>query len=129
YKKDKFDLLDKGDFWLSETPNIPSKGWDATCCNRICSWGKFRDKESKKEFFFFNANYDHQGKVAQRESSKLILKKLKEIAGDTPVFLTGDLNVVPTEEPVQLILGSGLLWDSRHSAAQPVYGTEGTFHG
>ena len=50
YKTSRFDLLDKGNFWFSETPDVPGKGWDATCCNRICSWGKFRDKESGKDF-------------------------------------------------------------------------------
>ena len=69
YKTSRFDLLDKGNFWFSETPDVPGKGWDATCCNRICSWGKFRDKESGKVFYFFNSHYDHQGKVARRESS------------------------------------------------------------
>lgn len=52
YKTSRFDLLDKGNFWFSETPDVPGKGWDATCCNRICSWGKFRDKESGKVFYF-----------------------------------------------------------------------------
>lgn len=62
YKTSRFDLLDKGNFWFSETPDVPGKGWDATCCNRICSWGKFRDKESGKVFYFFNSHYDHQGR-------------------------------------------------------------------
>lgn len=80
YKTSRFDLLDKGNFWFSETPDVPGKGWDATCCNRICSWGKFRDKESGKVFYFFNSHYDHQGKVARRESSKLLIARIKQIA-------------------------------------------------
>lgn len=62
YKKDRFEVLDKGNFWFSETPDVPGKGWDAVCCNRICSWGKFKDKVSGQVFFFFNSHYDHQGK-------------------------------------------------------------------
>ncbi|HEV7378676.1 MAG TPA: endonuclease/exonuclease/phosphatase family protein, partial [Dyadobacter sp.] len=61
YKKDRFKLLKSGDFWLSETPEKPGKGWDATCCNRICSWGKFTDLQTKKDFYFFNVHFDHQG--------------------------------------------------------------------
>ena len=95
YKTSRFDLLDKGNFWFSETPDVPGKGWDATCCNRICSWGKFRDKESGQGVLFFNSHYDHQGKVARRESSKLLIARIKQIAGtDATVFATGDFNAV-----------------------------------
>ncbi len=128
FKKEKFEVLDKGSFWLSETPDQVSKGWDANI-NRIVSWGKFKDIETGKEFFFFNAHYDHQGKTAQYESSKLVLTKIEEIAGENPVFYTGDLNVQPTSDTVKIIVDSGLLWDSRHSSLEPIYGTEGTFHG
>ena len=51
YKKDRFKLIESGDFWLSETPEKPGKGWDAKCCNRICSWGKFQDIQTKKIFY------------------------------------------------------------------------------
>lgn len=128
YKAARFDLLDKGDFWFSETPDVPGKGWDATCCNRICSWGKFRDKESGKEFFFFNAHYDHEGKVARRESSKLLIARIRQIAGtDATVFVTGDFNAVPDAEPIVTLAADGLLLDAYHLSEQPRYGTEGTF--
>lgn len=127
YKKDRFEVLDKGDFWFSETPNTPGKGWDATCCNRICSWGKFKDKENGKVFYFFNVHYDHQGKVARRESSHLLLKKIKEIAtSGTTIFVTGDFNAVPTDEPIKIIAADGLLSDSHEICKTPRYGTEGT---
>ena len=102
YKKDRFEVLDKGNFWFSETPDVPGKGWDAVCCNRICSWGKFKDKISGQVFFFFNSHYDHQGKVARRESSHLLLKKIREIAGEKAiVFATGDFNAVPTNRSLR----------------------------
>lgn len=128
YKKDRFEVLDKGDFWLSETPDIPSTGWDANV-KRICSWGKFRDKKTKKEFFVMNAHYDHQAKIARYESSKLVLSKIKSIAGDTPIFFMGDLNAESTENSIETLSSSGVLWDSRHSSVKPIYGTEGTYHG
>jgi endonuclease/exonuclease/phosphatase family metal-dependent hydrolase len=52
YKKDRFEILNSGNFWLSETPDKPGKGWDATCCNRICSWAQFKDKKTKRSFTF-----------------------------------------------------------------------------
>ncbi|MBW7893083.1 MAG: endonuclease/exonuclease/phosphatase family protein, partial [Chitinophagaceae bacterium] len=95
YKKDRFKLLASGDFWLSETPDVPGKGWDAKCCNRICSWGKFKDLRTKKQFYFFCVHFDHQGVVAREESGKLMVKKIKEIAGNSPVISVGDFNSTP----------------------------------
>lgn len=127
YDKERFKVLDNGDFWYSETPDVPGKGWDAECCNRICSWGKFKDNVSGKEFFFFNSHYDHQGKVARRESSKLLLKRMKEIVGNATFFCTGDFNATPEDEPIQIIYNDGLLKDSKLISKQPPYGPEGTF--
>lgn len=90
-RKERFKVLDKGDFWLSETPEKPGPGWDARL-NRICSWLKLQDKKLKKTYYVFNVHYDHQGVKARVESSKLILQKIKSIAGDNEVILTGDFN-------------------------------------
>ncbi len=128
YKKDQFELLDHGDFWFSETPEEPSKGWDATCCNRICSWAKFKDTKSGKKFFVFNSHYDHQGKEARRNSSTLLLERIKKIAQDYPTFVTGDFNAVPEDEPIQTIYNSGRLYDSYLVTLTPPYGTIGTFN-
>jgi len=111
YKKDRFKLIKSGDFWLSETPDKPGKGWDATCCNRICSWIYLQDLKTGKQFYTFNVHYDHQGKIARRESSKLILKKISEIAGTSPVILTGDFNGGRDSEWYQYLATSGHLAD------------------
>ena len=126
YKKDRFKLLDSGDFWLSETPDKPGKGWDATCCNRIASWAKFKDALTKKEFFFFNVHFDHQGVIARKESGKLMVEKIKLIAGDAPAILTGDFNSTPDTEQIYTI--GTLLKDSRSVSKLPPYGPEGTFN-
>lgn len=112
YKTDDFKLLNKGDFWLSQTPDKPGLGWDATCCNRICSWVYLQHKKSGKKFYFFNAHYDHQGVQARRESSKLILQKIKNIAGNKPVIFTGDLNGSHKSEPYLTIANSDILKDT-----------------
>lgn len=129
YRKDKLTLLASGNFWFSETPDKVGLGWDATCCNRICSWGKFREKVSGKVFFFFNSHFDHQGVVARRESAKLLLKKIKQIAGRSTVFSTGDYNATPESEPMQILVNDGLLTDSYKQSDQPPYGTYGTYNG
>lgn len=128
YKKERFEVLNNGDFWFSETPDIPGKGWDATCCNRICSWAHFKDLSSGKEFYFFNMHYDHQGKEARKNSSLLLLQKVREIAGDKPVICTGDFNATPETEPIRIILEDGLLNDAYIATQTPPYGTTGTYN-
>jgi endonuclease/exonuclease/phosphatase family metal-dependent hydrolase len=124
YKTDRFELLETGDFWLSETPNVPGKGWDATCCNRICSWGKLKEKKTGKVFYAFNVHFDHQGVVARQESGKLMIQKMKEIAQDNMIICMGDFNSHPQTE--QIIALSAFLHDSKFLSQAPPYGPEGT---
>jgi endonuclease/exonuclease/phosphatase family metal-dependent hydrolase len=126
YKKDKFALLDSGNFWLSETPDKPGKGWDATCCNRICSWAKFREKSSGKTFYFFNVHFDHEGQVARVESGKLMVQKMHEIAQAEPIICTGDFNSTPETEQVKQL--STFLRDARQQSEVPPAGPEETFN-
>jgi endonuclease/exonuclease/phosphatase family metal-dependent hydrolase len=127
YKTDRFKITDAGDFWLSETPDTPGKGWDATCCNRICSWVKLADSNTRKEFYFFNVHFDHQGVVARKESGKLMVKKIREIAKDAPVICTGDFNSTPETEQIRSM--QAFLNDSHEVTLMPPYGPTGTFNG
>lgn len=127
YKKDKFKLLKSGDFWLSQTPDKPGKGWDATCCNRICSWVQLQDNASKKKFYMFNVHFDHQGVVARVESAKLMIEKIKAIAGKDPVLFTGDLNGGRTSEWYKYLANSGVVIDS-HSLAKDPYENNASFN-
>ena len=128
YRKDRFTVLKNGDFWLSETPDQPSKGWDATCCNRICSWVQLTDKATGKNFYFFSAHFDHQGNIARVESSKLILQRINSIAGNEPVIFVGDLNGDQQSEWYKIIDASDFLDDTFKQVNSPYAGT-GTFNG
>lgn len=119
YRKQRFALLAKGDFWLSATPDKPTLGWDAKCCKRICSWVKLKDKQTGKTLWVFNAHYDHEGKVAREESSKLVLQKVKELAGKDMVLFMGDLNGGHDSDPYKIIASSGLLKDTYTMVAHP----------
>jgi endonuclease/exonuclease/phosphatase family metal-dependent hydrolase len=94
YKAERFRLLNSGTFWLSPTPDVPSKGWDAAL-NRICTFAQFFDLESKESFWVFNTHFDHVGEVARMKSSVLILQKMQEVTNGTrqAVILCGDLNL------------------------------------
>jgi len=119
YRKDKFNLLAKGDFWLSETPDVPGKGWDATCCNRICSWVYLQEVKTGKKFYYFNAHFDHQGQVARVESGKLIVRKIKEIAKGAPTIFTGDLNGGQKSDWYLTLANSGFLTDTYTQVKNP----------
>lgn len=125
YDKSRFTRKDGGTFWLSETPEKPSKGWDAVL-NRVCSWVRLYDRLNKKEFLVFNTHYDHIGVQARIESAKLIKRKIQEIAPTLPVVLTGDLNVTPETEAIATI--KSFLIDAKTASVEPAYGPEGTFN-
>ncbi len=90
WKKERFDCLDHGHFWLSDIPHIESTGWDTMGCNRICMWTKLRDKQSGETFTFFNTHYGF-GDDCQIKSGKLLLTHMKEMGG--PCILTADFNM------------------------------------
>ena len=126
YQKARLQLLDKGNFWLNETPDMPRLGWDAACI-RICSWGKFKDLLTGCEFYFFNLHMDHVGKVARREGAKLVVNKIREIAAGAPAILTGDFNVDQTDEIYRIFTESGILKDS-YLCAPVRFAENGTFN-
>lgn len=126
YRTDMFTLLDKGDFWLSETPDKPGLGWDAAY-PRICSWGRFRHNATGKEFVMLNLHMDHIGRRARIESARLLLSR-PEIADSVTTFVTGDFNVDQTSDAYAAITSTGRLADS-YTIATTVYAPNGTFNG
>lgn len=113
YKTARFTKLKSGFFFLSETPTVAGLGWDAKF-NRICLWAKFNDKVTNQDFYFYSSHWDAAGIIARRESAKLILAKMKEIAGteDLPTFLVGDFNSGSDQIPYSNLVNGGLI-DSR----------------
>jgi len=127
YRRDRFQLLDSGEFWLSKNPDqIGSKSWDAAL-PRIATWVKFRDRESKQEFIHLNTHFDHRGEVARARSAELILDRLKTLSGNMPVVVTGDFNVPPESEAYATM--TSMLVDSKLESVSEPHGPEGTFGG
>ncbi len=126
YKKNNYTLIDSGNFWLSTTPERPGPGWDANQ-TRICTWVKLKEKKSGKQFYVFNAHYDHIGMTARAESSKLVLEKIKAIAGSLPAVFTGDLNGDRESQWYLHLKNSGWLKDA-FLFASAVYAPNGSFN-
>lgn len=127
YNSDKFKVLKTNTFWLSETPEKVSVGWDASM-ERICTYALFENVTSKKQFYVFNTHFDHRGMQARVNSAELIYKKIKEInTSDLAVILMGDLNLTPDTEPIQFLKKH--LTDAMGISKKPFYGPIGTFNG
>lgn len=127
YNKQRLELLEESTFWLSNTPNEPSKGWDAAL-PRTCTYGVFRNKRDGAKFMVFNTHFDHVGEKAREESSKLILQKIKELNTEkSPVVLTGDFNLESDSPGVQVILSE--MVDTHIASGKNAFGPKGTFNG
>lgn len=114
YNKKRISLLKKGTFWLSETPERPSDGWDAAC-RRTATWALLKDKASGKKFYYVNTHLDHVGNVARQEGLKLIVDRIGRMNKDGyPVILTGDLNVTPDDTCLR-VLNENMKCCRRHS--------------
>lgn len=126
YNTKHFKPIKSGTFWLSETPEVPSKSWDAAL-PRVCSWAEMEHVPTKKRFFMFNTHFDHMGVVAREKSVGVILDKIKSLAQGAPVVVTGDFNFEDDEIPYEVITQS--LHDSRLTEGVEPYGPEATFNG
>jgi endonuclease/exonuclease/phosphatase family metal-dependent hydrolase len=92
YKKDRFECLDSDTFWLSDTPNVPGSKIPESSCQRICTWGLFRDKLTGKKFRFYNTHLDHVSKYARSRGIEILLSEMLRLSQGETVFLTGDFN-------------------------------------
>jgi endonuclease/exonuclease/phosphatase family metal-dependent hydrolase len=132
YKRDRLELLASHTFWLSTTPDVPgSKSWDAAI-TRIVTWAHFKDKQSGETFFHFNTHFDHMGQEARRQSARMLLQQVENIAGKTASVITGDFNARPADEPIQIIVNKNdpmHLANSFEQSMTPHYGPTGTFNG
>jgi endonuclease/exonuclease/phosphatase family metal-dependent hydrolase len=126
YKSNRFNVIEQATFWLSETPDAISLGWDAAY-HRICTYALFKDKESGRKLWVFNLHLDHMGQEARINGVKLVIQRIKELNNDNfPVVLMGDFNATLDSEPIQLV--SQEFINSREASIL-VYGSNGTFNG
>lgn len=127
YKKDRLTLLQTNTFWLSETPDTVSKGWDAAC-NRVCTYALFKDKRTQKKFWVFNTHLDHIGELARTKGIALILERMAALnKKHEPVIFMGDFNTEPGAARLELV--KKIMNDSREVSIEKPFGPAGTFNG
>lgn len=118
YLKDKYAVTESGNFWLSETPEKESKGWDAACY-RICTWAVLENKETKEKYVHVNTHLDHIGILARRNGVELMLNHLKNYK-DIPAVFTADMNIEEGEENYLQFVNSGFMHDTKYKAKNTV---------
>ena len=127
YHHDKFKILKSGTFWLSETPDKVSVGWDASM-ERICTYGLFQDIQTKQEFWVLNTHFDHRGPQARQKSAELAIEKIKELVPEKQtVVLMGDFNATPKQPPIKIV--RAFMDDAQLLAGTKISGPEGTSNG
>jgi endonuclease/exonuclease/phosphatase family metal-dependent hydrolase len=107
YRAARFEKLDGGHFWLSETPDVPgSKSWDSAL-TRIVTWVKLRDRQNSRArpLVFFNTHFDHMGQEARLRSAELLRRRIDDLAPETPVVVTGDFNCGENAAPHAMLFG------------------------
>jgi len=127
YRKDRLELLDSGNFWLSETPEVPgSMSWDVSL-PRMVTWGTFRHRASGRTFHYFDTHFPHrrEDSAARVQCAEAILNRIKKLPPAEDVILTGDFNSRTGSEPYSIL--TRMLNDA-HRVAPEVKGPEGTFH-
>ena len=133
FRRDRFALVGSGTFWLSPTPDVPSKGWDAAL-PRVASWARLKDKTSRLTLLAVNTHFDHIGTEARLESARQIRRWIgaNRKKGET-VVLMGDFNS-PLESPphnaiTHPVAGQIALQDTLAISRTPHFGPLGTFTG
>ena len=128
----RFALLDNGTFWLSPTPSVPGKGWDAAL-PRIVTWVRLVDSSAARTLYVFNTHFDHQGVEARGKSAQLLRRKIGEIARSSPVVVAGDFNAVETDPPYLILTSPEMpgprLEDALLGSVTPHQGPLATFTG
>ncbi len=124
YNSEKAELVNWGTYWLSETPDVPSLGWDAAC-KRTATWTLIKDLTTGKHFYFVNTHLDHVGKEARRNGLVLLVERIGAMNPEGyPMILCGDFNVYPTDPCLKDL--RGLMLDARETATVTDEGT--TWH-
>jgi len=127
YNHKKFDVITSHTFWLSATPTVVSKGWDASYI-RVCTYALLKDKRTKKKFWVFNTHLDNDGVVAREKGVEQILNKMKEVnKQNLPVIFIGDFNATPETKVITGL--KKVMNDTRDISMSLPFGPPGTFNG
>ena len=128
FQKSRYELLNSGTFWLSETPDSVSRGWDAVC-NRICTWALLKNRKSGKRFVFACTHLDHKGEKSRSNAALLIKQRLNDISSGLPIVLVGDFNVPEQSRAYDIVVNSPYALNDTWKVAKRCEGLNYSFNG
>ena len=128
WRESRLDLLAHETIWLSDTPQTPSRGWDAAF-PRTATYAVFRERRTGAEFHVFNIHLDHEGEKARERSALLLAERVSALASDARVILLGDFNCDHDAAPLCAINQHTNLHNAREVSLTGHYGPTGTFTG
>ncbi|MFT4197482.1 MAG: endonuclease/exonuclease/phosphatase family protein [Pseudoxanthomonas sp.] len=127
YNTKRLKLLEHGDFWYSDTPDVPGSSNFGQSMPRMATWARFRDLRSGRRFYFFDTHFPHRPEAAplRVRCARLLLARIARLAADEPVIVTGDFNSGPDTDAHRLLTAT--LRDAWESAPRRT-GPERTVH-
>jgi len=111
YRRARFDVDQSGTFWLSNTPEKPSRDW-GSAFNRVCTWARLTDHQANHSFYLYNTHLDHKSQAAREKGLRLIVSRIQKRTHPDPFILTGDLNAGETNPAILFLKGTGLSKDN-----------------
>lgn len=131
YRRDRFEAIDSGTFWFSQTPETPgSRHWGNTL-PRICTWALLRDRAAGERFYVYNLHLDHESQPSRLKSLELLAERISRRSPQAPFVVMGDFNIQLDNPAMRALLGEpdgGLQladsWKLAHPGETPV----ATFH-
>lgn len=134
YRRDRFEPIDSGTFWFSDTPQAPGSHHWGNTLPRICTWAHLRDRASGKGIYVYNLHLDHESQPSREKSTALVAERISRRSTRDPVIIMGDFNARLDNPALQYLLKDDIetphapmkdAWRTAHGEGQP----EGTFHG
>ncbi|NGX27918.1 MAG: hypothetical protein K940chlam1_00090 [Candidatus Anoxychlamydiales bacterium] len=131
FLKERFEILQTSHFYLSPTPEILSKGWNARYLRGV-TWAKLKDLKTDQIFYFFNTHFDYHSILARNKSAQLLREQVIQITNNHPFIITGDFNIFPKlggEETYKILTRDNFLIDAQFKAVFPHHGPTGSWSG
>ena len=128
YRKDRLKVIESGDFWLSDTPDVAGSITWGHPHPRMVTWALFEQRSDGRRFYLFSTHlpYRDEDEAARLKGAQAIARRLATLPDDVPVVLTGDFNTTPDSDAHAVLAGT--LQDAWTTAPR-VEGIDATFHG
>lgn len=130
FRRDRIQVREKGNFWLSSTPDVPGSRTWGNKLPRMVTWIRFEDRRTHQECVWFNTHFDHQSQPSREQSARLLADRARAVEPKVPVLITGDFNAAAGQNPAyDLLVHAGAMTDTWTAAPRREGEGVNTFNG